>query len=84
MHTRVVPTVLAAAKHHWTTRVRPWTLPGDQLAGLLGQVEHDRGRLGHHKAVVVDERRLVEGADSAVGFAVELAAGVVERVDPVR
>ena len=56
----------------------------DQLAGLLGQVEHHRGRLGHHEAVVVDDRHLVEGADPAVGVAVELAAGVVERVDSIR
>ena len=33
----------------------------DQLAGLLGQVEHDRGRLGHDEAVVVDDRHLMEG-----------------------
>jgi hypothetical protein len=30
-HTRVVPTVPTAAKHHWTTRVRPWTSPGISL-----------------------------------------------------
>jgi hypothetical protein len=37
----------------------------DQPAGLLGQAEHDGGRLGHHEAVV-DDRRLAEGADPAV------------------
>jgi hypothetical protein len=31
MHTRVGSTVLTAAKHHWTTRVRPWTSPGISL-----------------------------------------------------
>ena len=56
----------------------------DQLAGLSGQVERDGGRFGHHEATIVDERRLVEGADAAVGLAIELAPGVVERVDAVR
>ena len=28
----------------------------DELAGLLGQIEHDGGRLGHDEAVVVDDR----------------------------
>ena len=31
MQSRVVPTVLTAAKHHWTTRVRPWGSPGISL-----------------------------------------------------
>jgi hypothetical protein len=56
----------------------------DQLAGLLGQVEHHLDRLGHHEAVVVDDRRLVEGTAPAEGVAAELAARVVERVDPIR
>jgi hypothetical protein len=57
---------------------------GDQLAGLLGQVERDRRRLGDDEAVVVDDRRLAKRADPAVGIAVELAVGVVERVDAIR
>jgi hypothetical protein len=61
----------------------PLDVAGDQLAGLLGQVERDGRRFGHHETVVVDHRRLAEGADPAVGVAVELAAGVVERVDAV-
>jgi hypothetical protein len=56
----------------------------DQLAGLLGQVQNDRSRLGHHEAVVIDDRRLAERADPTVGVAVELAAGVVEGVDAIR
>src|SRR5262249_30990044 len=56
----------------------------DQLAGLLGQVEHHRGRLGHHEAVVVDDRHLAKGADAPVGLAVKLTAGMVERVDSIR
>jgi hypothetical protein len=76
--------VLAAAKHHWTTRVRPWTSPGNQRAGLLGQVEHHRRGLGHDEAVVVDDRCLAERADPAERIAVELAAGVIERVDAIR
>ena len=57
---------------------------GDQLAGLLGKVERYRGRLGHHEAIVVDDRRLVERADPAVSLAVQFAARVVERVDAIR
>jgi hypothetical protein len=83
MHTSVVPTVATAAKHHWTTRLA-FGVARDQLAGLLREVEHDRGRLGDDEAVVVDDRHLPEGGDPPVGFAVELAAGVVERVDAVR
>lgn len=30
-HTKVGSRVLAAAKHHWATRVRPWTSPGISL-----------------------------------------------------
>ncbi len=51
-------TVATAAKHHCVTRVRPWTLVGIELSGLLSDVEHHGGRLGHHEAVVVDYRHL--------------------------
>src|SRR5262249_13570742 len=56
----------------------------DQLAGLLRHVEHHRGRLGDHEPVVVDHWQLAERADPAVSLAVELAAGLVERVDSIR
>ena len=57
---------------------------GNQLAALLGQVEHHGGRFGNGEAVVVDDWHLAEGADPPVGVAVELAAGVIERMDPIR
>jgi hypothetical protein len=59
-------------------------VPRDQLAGLLGQVEQHRGGLGYHESVVVDDRYLMKWADPAEGVAVELTAGVVERMDSIR
>ena len=55
----------------------------DQLS-VLGQIEHHSGRLSDPEAVVVDDRHLVKRADSTVGVILELAAGVVQRVDSVR
>ena len=57
---------------------------GRQRAGLLGQVEQDGARLGDDDTAVIDHRYLVERADRRVRRTVELAAGVVERMDAVR
>jgi hypothetical protein len=63
----------AAVKSSQATHSRP-----------SGQVEHHRRRLGHDEALVVDDRRLVKGAEAGEGLAVEFAAGVVERVHSIR
>jgi hypothetical protein len=55
----------------------------DEPVGLLGDVEQDGRRLGDDEAVVVDDRDLMERADSNVGLAVELAGCLVQRVEAV-